>query len=167
MQTMQIGEAARQAGLSTTTIRYYEDIALMPHPPRAPNGYRNYGPDAIERLRFIREAQETGLTLAEIASVLELRRQGEPTCHHVVDLLERHLEDVDRRIEALLASRESYSSLIERAKTLEPADCTDPNRCQTISAPPLQPNVQPPDPAWGWRSNRQAQTKTSRAAAAR
>ena len=133
---MKIGELARRAGVSTMTIRYYEDIGVMPRPPRASNGYRDYRPDAIDRLRFIRDAQETGLTLAEISSILELRGHGEATCHHVIDLLERHLEDVVRRIETLRASRDQYLMLIERAKTLEPADCTDPNRCQTISAGP-------------------------------
>ena len=135
MEAMRIGALARETGLSTMTIRYYEDIELMPRPSRAPNGYRDYRPEAIERLHFIREAQETGLTLAEIASILELRAQGQSSCHHAVELLEGHLEDVDRRIEALRASRDHYALLIARAKTLEPADCTDPNRCQTIALP--------------------------------
>ncbi|MEX1294713.1 MAG: heavy metal-responsive transcriptional regulator [Candidatus Limnocylindrales bacterium] len=133
---MRIGEVARSSGLSPTTIRYYEDIGLVPEPARAPNGYRDYEPDAIERLRFISDAQNSGLTLAEIASILELRAQGEPTCHHTIELLERHLEDVDRRIESLVASRDLYARLIARARTLDPADCTDPDRCQTIAAVP-------------------------------
>ncbi|MEX1344754.1 MAG: heavy metal-responsive transcriptional regulator, partial [Candidatus Limnocylindrales bacterium] len=111
---MRIGEVARSSGLSPTTIRYYEDIGLVPEPARAPNGYRDYEPDAIERLRFISDAQNSGLTLAEIASILELRAQGEPTCHHTIELLERHLEDVDRRIESLVASRDLYARLIAR-----------------------------------------------------
>jgi MerR family copper efflux transcriptional regulator len=136
MRSMQIGEVARQTGVSTKTIRYYEDIGVLPPPRRASNGYRDYQADAVDRLRFVRDAQETGLTLAEVSSILEMRGHDQATCHHVVDLLERHLADVDRRIETLRASREQYSTLIERARTLKPADCTDPNRCQTISAGP-------------------------------
>jgi DNA-binding transcriptional MerR regulator len=131
---MRIGQVARQTGLTTTTIRYYEDIGLVPPPARAPNGYRDYGPEAVERLRFVRDAQDSGLTLSEIASILELRGQGESTCHHVIELLERHLKDVDRRIESLKASRALYARLIVRARKLDPADCTDPGRCQTIAA---------------------------------
>ena len=131
---MRIGQVARESGLSATTIRYYEDIGLVPAPARAPNGYRDYEVEAVERLRFIRDAQESGLTLEEIASILELRAQGEETCHHTIELMERHLQEVDRRIERLQASRELYARLIARAKTLDPADCTDPDRCQTISA---------------------------------
>jgi DNA-binding transcriptional MerR regulator len=122
--------------LSPTTIRYYEDIGLVPEPARAPNGYRDYEAAAVERLRFISDAQESGLTLAEIASILELRAQGDPTCHHTIELLERHLEDVERRIERLVASRDLYGRLIARAKVLDPADCTDPDRCQTIARTP-------------------------------
>jgi MerR family copper efflux transcriptional regulator len=136
MQSMRIGEVARRTGVTAKTIRYYEDVGVMPPPSRTPNHYRDYGPDAVDRLTFVREAQESGLSLAEIASILELRGQGEPTCQHVAELLSRHLEDVDRRIEVLRASREVYLTLIERARTLEPADCTDPNRCQTISTTP-------------------------------
>lgn len=131
---MKIGDVARQTGLTTTTIRYYEDIGLVRPPARAANGYRDYGPEAVERLRFIRDAQDSGLSLSEVSSILELRGQGESTCHHVIELMERHLADVDRRIERLQASRELYAGLIARARGLDPADCTDPDRCQTIVA---------------------------------
>jgi MerR family copper efflux transcriptional regulator len=134
---MRIGDVARQSGLPSTTIRYYEEVGLMPEPARSANGYRDYGRDAVERLRFVRDAQESGLTLAEIASILELRSQGRTTCHHVIELMERHLEDVDRRIASLQASRKLYATLIARARTLDPADCTDPDRCQTIAALPV------------------------------
>jgi len=133
---MRIGEIARRSSLSTSTIRYYEDIGLIAPPTRAPNGYRDYLPDVIERLRFIQGAQNSGLTLAEIASILELRGQGDPTCHHVIELMERHLEDVDRRLKSLRASRKVYAGLIARAKSLNPAECPDPDRCQTISTEP-------------------------------
>ena len=131
---MRIGEVARNSGLSPTTIRYYEDIGLLPEPARAANGYRDYDAGAVERLCFISDAQESGLTLAEIASILELRAQGDPTCHHTIELMERHLADVERRIESLKASRDLYARLIDRARTLDPAECTDPDRCQTIAA---------------------------------
>lgn len=143
---MRIGVVAQHSGLSTTTIRYYEDIGLMPPPARAPNGYRDYAPAAVERLRFISDAQDSGLTLAEIASILELRAKGEATCRHTIELLERHLEDVERRIESLIASRDVYARLIARARTLDPADCTDPDRCQTISSTPYSV---PPAPSRG------------------
>lgn len=135
-RTMRIGDVARDSGLSPTTTRYYEDIGLVPEPARAANGYRDYEPSVVERLRFISDAQESGLTLAEIGSILELRAQGDPTCQHTIELMERYLADVERRIESLTASRDLYAKLIARAKTLDPAECTDPDRCQTIAADP-------------------------------
>lgn len=134
MVVMQIGQLARQVGVSTKTIRYYEEINLLPAPERAPNGYRDYGQEAVGRLKFIRDAQDTGLTLTEIASILDLRGQGIGTCHHVVELLEQHLEDLDRHIENLHRTRDQLAALTERSRALDPRDCTDPNRCQTIDA---------------------------------
>ena len=106
---------------------------MLPAPERSPNGYRLYGKDATERLRFIRDAQATGLTLTEIASILELREQGAPTCEHVAGLLEHHLQDLDRHIVTLQETRAQLATLTERAQRLDPADCTDPHRCQTIT----------------------------------
>jgi DNA-binding transcriptional MerR regulator len=130
---MKIGELAQEVGVNTKTIRYYEDIGVLPPPERAPNGYRDYGGEAVGRLRFVRDAQATGLTLTEIASILNLRGQGEATCYHVIDLLDQHLEDLDRHIATLQETHSQLADLTERARALDPADCTDPNRCQTIS----------------------------------
>ncbi len=131
---MRIGQLARRTGVSAKTIRYYEDIGVLPPPQRSANDYRDYGPDAVDRLRFIRDAQATGLTLTEISSILELRGRGESTCGHVIELLEQHLTDLDHHIETLQRTREHLAELTERAHGLDPAACTDPNRCQTITA---------------------------------
>ena len=129
---MQIGELAQRTDVSTKTIRYYEGIGILPEPDRAPNGYRDYSEDIEGRLRFVRDAQASGLTLTEIASILDLRSQGVGTCHHVVSLIERHVEEIDKHIENLHRTRNHLAALTGRAKKLDPAACTDPNRCQTI-----------------------------------
>jgi len=134
MDTMRIGQLARETGVSTKTVRYYETIGVLPEADRAPNGYRTYGQHSVERLRYIRDAQATGLTLTEIASILELREQGALTCKHVTGLLEHHLDDLDRHIAALHHTRTQLAALAKRASRLDPADCADPNRCQTITA---------------------------------
>ena len=129
---MRIGELANTADVSTKTIRYYESIGLLEEPARTPSGYRAYGADAVERLRFIRDAQASGLTLAEITSVLKIKAAGDRSCEHTASLLERHLADVDAQIERLTAARSELARLAERARRLDPAACTDPNRCQVI-----------------------------------
>ncbi|HZJ47653.1 MAG TPA: heavy metal-responsive transcriptional regulator [Acidimicrobiia bacterium] len=131
---MRIGELGRQTDVSAKTIRYYEEIGLLPEPERAQNGYREYRDDVVMRLQFIRDAQSTGLTLTEIGSILDLRSDGEGTCQHVIGLLERHLDDLDRHIASLHKTRDHLVTLTKRAKALNPEECTDPNRCQTIAA---------------------------------
>lgn len=130
---MRIGKLAGLTGVTTKTIRYYEDIGILPEPERASNDYRDYGPEAVDRLRFIRDAQATGLTLTEIGWILDLRGRGESSCEHVVELLEAHLEDLDLRIEELHRARDKMVALTRRARRLDPAECTDPHRCQTIT----------------------------------
>ena len=130
---MRIGELGERAEVSTKTIRYYESLGLLDEPTRTPAGYRDYDDDALERLRFVRDAQATGLSLAEIASVLELKSSGQRSCAHTTDLLERHLVDLDRQIEQLLEARQTLRQLADRARSLDPGCCTDPNRCQVIT----------------------------------
>ncbi len=136
---MKIGELAAQTGVPTKTIRYYEEIDVLPPPERAANGYRSYGPGAVERLLFVRDARTTGLSLTEISSILSLRDQGESTCNHVLGLLETHLKEIDDHIKSLRKTRQQLASLTERARQLDPADCTDPHRCQTITETGFMP----------------------------
>jgi DNA-binding transcriptional MerR regulator len=130
---MRIGELTGRTGVPTKTIRYYEEIGVLPAPNRAPNGYRDYPEEAVGRLDFARDTQATGLSLTEIASILDLRGQGQATCHHVIDLLQRHLAALDRHIETLRQARGQLAALTEQARSLDPSECRDPNRCQTIT----------------------------------
>ena len=130
---MRIGELATQTHVSTKTIRYYESIGLLAEPPRTTAGYRDYGGGVTERLMFIRDAQATGLSLGEIASVLEQKEAGEGSCGHTTALLERHLADIDDQVERLKSARVVLSELARRARSLDPGACTDPNRCQVIA----------------------------------
>ena len=129
---MRIGALAESTGVTATTLRYYESLGLLVAPERTPSGYREYGTDAIERLQFVRDAQASGMSLAEIQSMLELKAAGERSCDHTRDLLERHIDDIDTQIERLRVARAELVQLAERARNLDPADCTDPNRCQVI-----------------------------------
>jgi MerR family copper efflux transcriptional regulator len=129
---MRIGELSKRTSVPTKTIRYYEEIGVLPPAERSDNDYRVYGTDAVERLEFIKDAQATGLTLDEIATVLRLRGRGESTCEHVTHLLGHHLAQVDSRIEALRATRTRLVAMIDRAQSLDPSECLDPHRCQII-----------------------------------
>lgn len=129
---MRIGGLAELSGLSAQTIRYYESIDLLPEPGRTPAGYRDYAPDAAQRLRFIRDAQLAGLTLAEVQALLSMKDAGIATCEHTKAFLDRHIADIDVQIERLQTARAEMLELLERASRLDPATCTDPNRCQVV-----------------------------------
>ncbi|MEW6473993.1 MAG: heavy metal-responsive transcriptional regulator [Actinomycetota bacterium] len=131
---MRIGELARQSGLSTKTIRYYEQIGLLSAPVRTASGYRDYDDSALERLAFVRAAQAVGLSLGEIRGILALRDDGETPCGHVLDLLRARSAELDRRIAELRRLRDELGHLVERAGGLDPADC-DPSRvCHLIGS---------------------------------
>ena len=77
MTTLKVGQLAKEAGVNIQTIHYYERRGLIPEPPRQPSGYRDYSPDFVARIRFIKKAQELGFSLAEIAELLDLRIESE------------------------------------------------------------------------------------------
>ena len=126
---MRIGEAAEAAGVAAQTIRFYERRGLLPQPPRGPNGYRDYDASVLNRLAFIRSGQAAGLTLVEVASILELRRDGAVPCSHVQSLLVTKREGIRARQRELAALEAEIEGLISRSDRLDPADCTDTKIC--------------------------------------
>lgn len=112
---MRIGTLATATGLTTKTIRYYEQSGLLPAPPRTAGGYRDYPSEAEARLTFIRDAQSAGLTLAEIRGVLALRDSGHGPCPHTAALIEAHLRHIEERITALTRTQAALRQLNARA----------------------------------------------------
>ncbi|WP_067600753.1 MerR family transcriptional regulator [Nocardiopsis listeri] len=105
---MRIGELAELSGASVRSLRYYEKRGLLTC-ERAENGYREYGPDAVERVRNIRLLLESGLTsedIGELRACLELDLVREPDCAEAVALYEQRLRAVRERIDALSATEE-------------------------------------------------------------
>lgn len=136
---MRIGELAETCGLTAKTIRFYESRGLLAPPPRTAGGYRDYPADAARRLRFIRDAQSAGFTLAELRSILALRDSGEAPCSHVSDLLQEHLRAVDRRLAELQQTRTLLHALAGRAPSVDPRTCGEEEICAIINSPVLAP----------------------------
>jgi DNA-binding transcriptional MerR regulator len=132
---MLIGELAAKAGLSAKTIRFYEQVGLMPAPPRTPAGYRDYPSGALDRLMFIANAQVAGFTLAEIRSVLAIRDSGDPPCRHVATLIGQRLDQVEQRIAELTRTHDVLIDLQRRAAAINPDDCAGPEICRILTAP--------------------------------
>jgi len=130
---MKIGELAERSRVTAKTIRYYEGIGLVPEPGRTSSNYRDYGEDAVERLRFIRDSQVAGLSLAEVGSILEMKDAGQSTCSHTQDLVQRHIDEIDQQMAALRQNRKAMIELADAAGSMDPGGCSDPQRCQVIS----------------------------------
>lgn len=130
---MQIGEVARQLGLATSAIRFYEDEGLIAEPARTESGYRDYDPAVVDRIRFIRAGQAVGLTLRQLSQVLQIRDGGESPCQHVIQLLDTRIRDVDQRIEELRALRQDLVGMRRSASDLDPADCPPESVCRIVA----------------------------------
>jgi DNA-binding transcriptional MerR regulator len=133
---MLIGVLATRAGLTSKTVRFYEDAGLLPGPPRTPGGYRDYPDETITRLAFIRHARAAGLTLASIRGILAIRDAGQPPCQHVTTLIDHHLGQVEQRLAELGQARDALRDLKHRAAATDPADCTADQVCSILSAAP-------------------------------
>ena len=101
MSDMRIGQLARAAGFSEKTLRYYDQIGLLRPTGRTASGYRIYSAAAIERLRFVRSAQDLGLSLSDIQSILEISDGGRVPCRHVLAVVERDLNKIDAELKRL------------------------------------------------------------------
>ncbi len=97
---IRIGEVAERAGVSIDTVRYYERRRLLPRAPRTQGGFRLFTGDAVERVRFIKQAQELGFSLDEISALLTTGG-GANECRSVRDLLRAKLVELDRRLKTM------------------------------------------------------------------
>lgn len=112
---MQIGELAKLTDTSTKTIRFYEDSGLLPPPARTASGYRDYGPEIVDRLRFIRQGQAAGLTLQKVHQILAIHDRGEVPCGHVRHVLNTRLDEVRAQIAELVALECHLQALLDHA----------------------------------------------------
>jgi len=113
---MQIGELAKQCGVSVQTVRYYERCGLLDEPERKPSLYRIYGDDDLRRLRFILHAKGLGFTLDEIKHILNLRKKKACPCGEVRRMGERRLEELESQIQHLTAFRNELSRAVRKWK---------------------------------------------------
>lgn len=115
---LQIGELAQASGVPSKTIRFYEQIGLLPPAQRAENGYRRYGLEDVQRLRFIRNARGLGFSLDDLKEVVALRDQGEAPCRYVAHLLEVRAAEIEERIRQLQELQQDLQQLVRQAANL-------------------------------------------------
>lgn len=111
---MKIGELARLAQCTVETIRYYEREALLPMAARTEGNFRDYGPEHVDRLRFIRNCRALDMSHEEIRSLLALIDQPLARCGAINDVFDAHIAHVEERITELQQLKHTLVSLRDR-----------------------------------------------------
>jgi DNA-binding transcriptional MerR regulator len=112
-----IADACAETGVSARTLRYYEELGLLPGVRRRSGGRRVYGPDELERLRFIQRLKQLGLSLQEIGelnAVYAIRGSTGAMLERLRELLTQHLSDVESKIRDLEELRSEMTSYLDR-----------------------------------------------------
>jgi len=112
-ETLTTGDVAERADVNVQTVRYYERRGLIPEPPRSSGGFRQYSPDHVDRIRFIKRAQELGFTLEEAHELLQLSVTAEADRADVRAVAQNKIEEVEEKMRALQRIRDTLAELVD------------------------------------------------------
>ncbi len=118
-----IGELARRSGYAVQTVRYFEQIGLMPEPPRTAGRQRRYGEKELRRLMFIRHARDLGFSLDAVRELLQLCAHPEAPCAKADAIAVEHLHAIDEKIARLQALRAELGRMVEACQGGRIAEC--------------------------------------------
>lgn len=121
MEGLTIGQLAKLAHVNIETIRYYERRGLIPEPPRRESGYRQYAPDTVGRITFIKRAQELGFSLKEIQELLSLRVNPRTTSTEIKRRAEVKLADIETKLRDLKRMKTALMKLTAACRGRGPA----------------------------------------------
>ena len=133
-QELSIGGLAERTGTNVQTIRYYEQIGLMPRPSRTEGNQRRYAADHVRRLAFIRNARDLGFTIETIVTLLDLASKPDRLCGEVIEIAEANLEVVRERLARRRALERALKDLVTSCHGGQMKDCrimealSDPRR---------------------------------------
>jgi MerR family transcriptional regulator, copper efflux regulator len=120
---MNIGQAAKQSGLSAKMIRYYESIDLLPAADRTDSGYRQYSAQDLHRLAFIKRSRDLGFSLAEVSQLLTLWQDRQRASADVKALAASHIAELERKISELSSLRDTLTELMDSCQGNDRPDC--------------------------------------------
>ncbi|MGH8433224.1 MAG: Cu(I)-responsive transcriptional regulator [Pseudomonas sp.] len=120
---MNIGQAAKNSGLSAKMIRYYEAIGLLKPASRTDSGYRLYGTQDLHTLAFIKRSRDLGFSLEEVGKLLTLWQDRQRASADVKALAHRHIDELNRKIVELTGLRDTLQELVEHCQGDERPDC--------------------------------------------
>jgi MerR family Zn(II)-responsive transcriptional regulator of zntA len=124
-----VGALARSTGVTAKTVRYYEEIGLLPEARRGENGYRYYPRETVDRVGFIQRAKLLGLSLAEIRELLAASDDGLCTeiAPELYQVLERKIAECDQQLRELAALRRTLAAAAERLAPCDDEPCEAPS----------------------------------------
>ncbi len=120
---MNIGQAAKQSGLSAKMIRYYEATGLLQAAHRSDSGYRLYGKDDLHTLAFIKRSRDLGFSLEEVGKLLTLWQDRQRASADVKALAREHIADLNQKIEEMVSLRDTLQELVEHCQGDDRPDC--------------------------------------------
>jgi MerR family copper efflux transcriptional regulator len=124
MDSLTIGQLAKQTDIGLETIRFYEREGLIESPPRRSSGYRAFPLETVPRVRFIRTAKELGFSLKEIGELLALRVDPVESCAHVKTIAEEKIADIEKRVRTLQRMRNTLRKLVTACEArIATSDC--------------------------------------------
>ena len=118
-----IGQLSAETGTKVPTIRYYEDIGLLPEPERTAGNQRRYGQQQVDRLRFIRHCRDMGFPLADVRALLDLSDDPQRSCASADAIARHQLQEVERRLASLASLRQELCRMIDQCAGGTVADC--------------------------------------------
>ena len=125
---MQIKELSERTGLQDKTIRFYEEVGVLPPPKRLPNGYRDYREADVERVRFVAGLRRLDFSLDDIGEILAMRDRREAPCRVILDSMSRKAEEITLRIAELSRLEDEIRRLYSLGLTF-PTDDVDGKNC--------------------------------------
>ncbi len=120
---MNIGTVSEQTGMPAKTIRYYEEIGLIPPPLRAQNGYRHYQDKDVETLRFIQRSRRLGFSVKDVGNLLALWQDKNRASSDVKLFALQHIKEIEGRIDELESIRQTLIRLTDSCHGDNRADC--------------------------------------------
>jgi DNA-binding transcriptional MerR regulator len=121
--SLPIGELARRTAVKVPTIRFYEQIGLLPTPARTEGNQRRYGKTEVDRLNFIRHARELGFEVDDIRQLLAMSAEPQASCHTADSIARSHLGEIERRIASLQALKMELTRMIDECGHGRICDC--------------------------------------------
>ena len=120
---MNIGEVAEKSGVPAKTIRYYEDVGLIPPARRTESGYRDYDDRDLATLRFVQRARSLGFSVKDVGALLALWHDNARASAEVKSLAANHVAEIDHKLSELRSMRRTLVDLMERCHGDDRPDC--------------------------------------------